>query len=123
MSNLRYLTNRLRIVTRSIRRHVTTADTNREGYLKTDGTNRTLCTAIDTDGFSIIVYAETNGDPVVLCEGDEIPFAQCVGDNFGTDSGLARLIALSDEIRDEDRAAADWLDERIRAITATTDDE
>lgn len=109
MSLTRYLTNSTRIIERSIRRHSTTADTNSEGYIINNGTNRTLCTAVDTDG-NIQVYAETNGDPLPLTDENAADFCRTIGDNSELQSGIDRLAAITDAIRDEDSTAADWIE-------------
>lgn len=117
MSTTRNITNSIKIVERSIRKHSTTADTNREGYLVQNGTNRTLCTAVDTEG-DLQVYAETNGDPAPLSEENAADFCRTIGDNCDLQSGIDRLAAIVDEIRDESSDAADWIDDCIAAARA-----
>lgn len=117
MSLTRYLTNSTKIIERSIRKHSTTADTNREGYLINNGTNRALCTAVDTEG-NLQVYADTNGDPVPLNEDNAADFCRTIGDNGGLESGKARLASIVDEIRDEDSDAADWIESCLSSATA-----
>ena len=117
MSLTRYLTNSTKIIERSIRKHSTTADTNREGYLINNGTNRTLCTAVDTEG-NLQVYAATNGDPLPLNEDNAADFCRSIGDNGDMESGKARLAAIVDDIRDEDSDAADWIESCLSSATA-----
>jgi len=68
MSNLKYITNKLAVVKDTIIKHWGTTDYNAEGYQLQNGTDRTLCEGQTEDG-EWILFAETNGDPVVLFEG------------------------------------------------------
>jgi hypothetical protein len=112
----KYLTNNLAVIVRTIRKHAATCDSDKQGYCINNGTNRQLCSAIDT-GHDYVIYAETNGNPVVLFEGEELDFVRLISDEVGgeydTTTGLERLRALADELDCEDNAAADWLRDRI----------
>jgi hypothetical protein len=111
-----YITNDIAIIVRTIVRHTTTADMGRDGYYVTSGANRILCSAVSTKG-ELIIYAETNGDPVVLVEGNEADFVRLISDqDDGVDnveSGISRLKRLANHLANDDDADADWLRDRI----------
>jgi hypothetical protein len=115
----KYIHSGIKIDVDSIRHHATTADTHQGGaYLKKDGTDRTLCTAIDHHSEEVYIYAETNGDPVVLAEGSGADFARTVGDNGDPFSGLVRLADLHALLTAEGNHVASWLEERLEEIRA-----
>lgn len=106
------------IIKRSIIRHAATCDTTKSGCVTSAGNERMLCSAVDSRG-DIIVYLETNADPIVLREGHEAVFASSISDQVGSEydlaTGLGRLDSLAYELDGEDSEAADWLRERIGA--------
>jgi hypothetical protein len=118
-----YITNDIAIIVGTIVRHTTTADFDRDGYLLNSGVNRTLCTAVSTKG-ELIIYAETNGDPVVLFEGHEVDFVRLISDQEDDDwdnveSGISRLKSLAIKLAHDDETDADWLRDRIEWAIAS----
>jgi hypothetical protein len=83
-----YIASNLQVIDSTIIRHWNTYDRDDQGYLTQDGTDRTLCEARATSG-EWVLFAETNGDPVVLFEGDGQEFVEIMTD------------ANSDQTRDD----------------------
>jgi hypothetical protein len=82
MSNVHHVTNEIAVLEASIMHlGIGTADAN-AGYLKNDGTNRSLCLGISPDG-TPVVYMTTNGDDAALY--DDLDEAR----NFCRDMGDA----------------------------------
>ena len=107
-----YITNDIAILDSTRTEHAVTLNTDANGYLIQNGTDVVLCTARDEEG-NLYIYAETNGDPILLCEGKEMDFAKTIGDNADWESGMERLAELATKL-DEDNA--DWIAERIEVI-------
>ena len=68
---------------------ISTRDTTTDGYLKNDGTNRSLYAAISSEGELSLIMA-TNGDDMMLCEYD-LDFFRDVGSNGDIAEGIANV--------------------------------
>jgi hypothetical protein len=79
MKNLNYITNDLAVIVDTIIKHWGTSDYNAGGYQLQNGTDRTLCEG-QTAGGEWILYAETNGNPAVLFEGEGEGFVELMTD-------------------------------------------
>ena len=105
-----YIANGIAVYDDTIVDHFVTTDTEYGGIVH-DGTDRTLCTAKavpDKDnpqGYGV-VYAETNSDPVVMCEGNEVEFLKLVSDceNGKPDIENAReeLLEVADKLKESE---------------------
>jgi hypothetical protein len=93
MRNLNYITNDLAVLEDTIIKHWDTTDYNAEGYQLENGTDRKLCEGQTEDG-EWILFAETNGNPVVLFEGEGEGFVKLMTNANGdqTDEEVTNLI-------------------------------
>ena len=82
MKNLNYITDDLAVFEDTIIKHWGTIDYNAEGYQLQNGADRTLCEGQTEDG-EWILFAETNGNPAVLFEGDGEGFVELMTDANG----------------------------------------
>jgi hypothetical protein len=102
--NTYYLAKNLAVNTDTIIKHWETSDLDGNGYLQQNGTDRTLCEALTADG-EWVLFAETNGDPVLLTEGNGDEFIDLLtsenSDESRDDIRKAILAAIKNpELRD-----------------------
>lgn len=105
MSDLAYITNELAVKDDTIIKHWSTTDFNDDGYQLQNGTDRTLCEGQCESG-EWILYADTNGDPVVLCEGEAEEFVSLMTDFNGDQTPEEVVKLILDCIQDAE--LKDW---------------
>ena len=101
MKNLNYITNDLAVFEDTIINHWVTTDYNAEGYQMQNGADRTLCEGQTEDG-EWILYAETNGNPVVLFEGEGEEFVELMTDANGDQTAEEVTNLILDAIQDSE---------------------
>ena len=113
MKHIYYVTQNTPVIARSILDHKRTHDSNAEGFLLNNGTDRELCSAITMSG-QLVFFAKTNGDPVLLHEDNVLPFIRSVSDCRGgvihLETGIEALQIAADMVASEDSEAAAWLE-------------
>lgn len=78
-----------------IRLDASTSDAGPDGYLRNNGTNRSICAGICTKGY-LQMWIETNGNPVLLS-----------GDAYDAEDMANDCRAMADEGTDEDDAVSE----------------
>jgi hypothetical protein len=107
-----YIASNLQVIDSTIRRHWTTYDRDDQCYLTQNGTDRTLCEARATSG-EWVLFAETNGDPAVLFEGEADEFIELMTDANSDQTREEVTKAILDAIHDSD--LRDWAAEVFAA--------
>lgn len=102
----------LAVDTATIIKHWSTSDMDAQGYLTQNGTDRTLCEARATSG-EWVLFAETNGDPAVLFEGEADEFIELMTDANSDQTREDVIKAILDAIKDSD--LRDWTADTLNA--------
>lgn len=96
----------------TILKHWTTSDMDYQGYLTQNGTARTLCEARAISG-AWILFAETNGDPAVLYEGEADDFIALMTSANSDQTREDVIKAILDAIQDLN--LRDWTADTLNA--------
>lgn len=96
----------------TIIKHWSTSDMDAQGYLTQNGTHRTLCEARARCG-GWVLFAETNGDPAVLFEGEGDEFIELMTDSNSDQTREDVIKAILAAIQDPD--LRDWASDTLNA--------
>lgn len=141
-AKLNHLTNGLAVVASTVRSTgICTSDTNADGYLTTDGTNRQVLHGITTDGTHQLWIA-TNGGPLLLADNidDDLLTLHGLGDYEGQShgpereleqvrEGCRRMIEAAEDTRElykgneEAAEQLEWFADRARDVLALIDSD
>jgi len=135
-NKLHYITDDMAVLSASIADlGIYTQDTDNNGYLVSNGTNRGLCYGLSPDN-EIIIYITTGGDDDYISDdiGPAVRSCHSLGDSGETDvdavrQGAARLLEavriLRDLYRGNDTALGqlDWYADKAREVSALSDND
>lgn len=119
MNKLHYIDQQYAVLADSIHDlDIGSSDTDEQGYLLSNGTNRGLSVGRTEDG-DLLLYMTTNGDDAILHDTNAHDFAASLGTNYDVQIGKGMMILAVEMLREEypdDKDDIDWIEEQIDSI-------